>query len=100
MNCNENSVCNICKGPFDDGLHADCGGDCLLCMATVAQDPDCALTAVPLLMRRLAEERGALIGAIVLLKQYRGLLVSDYVGSKDYTNGELDRVEKFLEKFK
>jgi hypothetical protein len=38
-------TCNICKTPFDEGLHQDCGGDCLLCMAE-AGDTDCALTAV------------------------------------------------------
>ena len=37
--------CNICKRLLDDpsepDLTADCGGDCLSCMARVG-DPDCA----------------------------------------------------------
>jgi len=32
--------CRICKRPFDDSVHSDCGGDCLTCMAE-AGDPDC-----------------------------------------------------------
>jgi hypothetical protein len=36
--------CKICKrllNNADDPLSEDCGGDCLSCMATVAEDPDC-----------------------------------------------------------
>jgi hypothetical protein len=36
--------CNICKRPLDDPSDPtteDCGGDCLRCMAEVAEDPDC-----------------------------------------------------------
>jgi hypothetical protein len=47
------SQCNICKSPFDDTLHLDCGGDCLLCMAE-AGDPDCALQAIKYLKTALA----------------------------------------------
>jgi hypothetical protein len=52
------AVCNICKTPFDTGLHADCGGDCLMCMAE-AGDTDCALTAVT----HLKAQRDALLEA-------------------------------------
>lgn len=36
--------CNICKRQLnnpDDPVSEDCGGDCLHCMATIAEDPDC-----------------------------------------------------------
>ena len=46
--------CNTCKTLFDDGLHADCGGDCRLCMVA-AGDPNEALAVVPLLLARNAE---------------------------------------------
>jgi len=32
--------CDICSQTFDDGLHQNCGGTCLSCMAE-AGDPDC-----------------------------------------------------------
>jgi hypothetical protein len=44
--------CKICNTPFDSELHRDCGGDCLLCMAE-AGDPDCAVSAVPILRRQI-----------------------------------------------
>jgi len=34
-------VCSICKKPFDNSQHKDCGGDCLTCMAEVGEDSDC-----------------------------------------------------------
>ena len=46
--------CRICGTQFDNELHQDCGGDCLLCMAE-AGDPDCAVSAVPWLRQQLAE---------------------------------------------
>lgn len=42
----DEGICNMCKAPFDDGLHEDCGGDCLLCMALVAGDTDCTEKAL------------------------------------------------------
>lgn len=34
--------CSICGHEMTKhGLFADCGGDCLVCMATVGDDPDC-----------------------------------------------------------
>lgn len=36
----ENKFCETCRTQFDDGFHADHGGDCLLCMARFT-DPDC-----------------------------------------------------------
>jgi len=36
--------CNICKRKLDnpeDDYSTDCGGDCVWCMAVVAEDPDC-----------------------------------------------------------
>jgi hypothetical protein len=59
------AVCNICKTPFDTGLHADCGGDCLMCMAE-AGDTDCALTAVT----HLKAHRDALLEALKLARPY------------------------------
>lgn len=44
--------CLTCGAPFDDGLHRNCGGDCLLCMAE-AGDPDCARPALRLLRDRV-----------------------------------------------
>lgn len=41
------STCKICNTPFDDWLHRDCGGDCLLCMAK-AGDTGCALAVADL----------------------------------------------------
>jgi hypothetical protein len=38
------SCCQICGRLLDnpdDPFSRDCGGDCLYCMATVAEDPDC-----------------------------------------------------------
>lgn len=49
-------ACLICKTPFDEGLHRDCGGDCLLCMAE-AGDTDCALQVLPLLKAQAARYR-------------------------------------------
>lgn len=37
------STCTICEGPLDDPgdpATRSCGGDCLRCMAVVAEDPD------------------------------------------------------------
>lgn len=37
------STCSICGGPLgqpNDVLSDDCGGDCLLCMAVIGEDPD------------------------------------------------------------
>lgn len=33
--------CSICKSEFDDGIHQNCGGDCLKCMAVIGEDPEC-----------------------------------------------------------
>lgn len=36
--------CSICKRPLNDPSDPtteNCGGDCLRCMAEVAEDPDC-----------------------------------------------------------
>lgn len=38
--------CAICKRPLDepdDPFSRDCGGDCLGCMANIADDPDCII---------------------------------------------------------
>lgn len=38
------SHCKICKGPLnvpDRPETEDCGGDCLMCMAVIGEDPDC-----------------------------------------------------------
>jgi len=40
--------CGICKAVLDQSLHADCGGDCLLCMAE-AGDPGVALEVIKIL---------------------------------------------------
>jgi hypothetical protein len=44
--------CHICKRELDDPndpTTRNCGGDCLRCMAEIAEDPDCILG-----MRRIA----------------------------------------------
>jgi hypothetical protein len=46
--------CHICKRELDDPndpTTRNCGGDCLRCMAEIAEDPDCILG-----MRRVAAE--------------------------------------------
>ena len=53
-----NKVCTICKRRLDnvkDAFSTDCGGDCILCMAS-AGDPDCARTVEDLeFLRRSLE---------------------------------------------
>lgn len=46
--------CKICGEPFDDGLHKDCGGDCLTCMAVVGEDPDCQRALVDMYVAQRA----------------------------------------------
>jgi hypothetical protein len=43
------STCSICGRPLgqpNDILSDDCGGDCLLCMAVIVEDPDCVARIV------------------------------------------------------
>lgn len=36
------SKCNICGHEMSTrGLYLDCGGDCMICMANVGEDPHC-----------------------------------------------------------
>lgn len=40
----ETAECSICKRPMDDPADpttANCGGDCLRCMAEIGEDPGC-----------------------------------------------------------
>lgn len=50
------TVCSICRRPLGgrDRLAADCGGDCLQCMALVGNDPDC----VPEVLFRMGFRKG------------------------------------------
>jgi hypothetical protein len=46
--------CKLCRRLLDnpdDPLSGDCGGDCLYCMATIAEDPDC-IASVELILGR------------------------------------------------
>lgn len=51
----DDDKCDICKMPFDDALHENCGGTCRLCMATVGEDPDCMPVVIQLLLERVQE---------------------------------------------
>ena len=47
---NDSKHCQICRVELtNEGLTADCGGDCTLCMA-LSGDPDCMYTVIPLLL--------------------------------------------------
>ncbi len=42
----EPTNCNFCKRPLSNDPKSDaydCGGDCLRCMAEIAEDPDCII---------------------------------------------------------
>jgi hypothetical protein len=62
------SKCNICGNLMTRrGLRADCGGDCLICMATVGDDPDS--------MRQVADLATKYATMLELVKNnlYRGM---------------------------
>ena len=55
--------CSICKRPLDspsDPTSLDCGGDCLRCMALIAEDPDCMTSYIETQAREIERLREAL----------------------------------------
>ena len=52
--------CSICKRPLDspsDPTSLDCGGDCLRCMALIAEDPDCMTSYIETQAREIERLR-------------------------------------------